>query len=297
MQRTRRIIAMLPRGLQAAIEEQAASRRDLYATVSEVRLRAGRFASLTVLGENIPLPVLLSAEELGELLTAFCGGSLYAHRETIAEGFLDLGEGVRCGISGTAVREGGRIVGVREPTGLVLRFPHTVRTAAEEAERLFRASGCGGLLIFSRPGVGKTTLLCDLARRLSSGDGGMRTVLVDSRGELSGGDYGRTALLDILVGYPKPIGIEIATRSLSPEVLMVDEIGSQREAEAILSVAGCGVPLVATAHADSPAELCRRTAIRPLLRAHLFATLLGLTREGSAIRATAYTPSSFLTMR
>ena len=122
----------------------------------------------------------------------------------------------------------------------------------------------------------------------------MRTVLVDSRGELSGGDYGRTSLLDILIGYPKHLGIEIATRTLSPEVLMVDEIGSRREAEAILAAAGCGVPLVATAHAGSPLELCRRPAIRPLIRAGLFATLLGLSREGGTVHATSYTPSSFL---
>ncbi len=297
MRRIERVLALLPPRLQAAVTEQAASRRDLLASLSELRLRAGRLASITVSGENIPLPVTLTQDEIASLLSAFCGGSLYAHRETIAEGFLDLGEGVRCGISGTAVTEGGAIVGVREPTGLVVRFPHDVRTAGEEAERIFRASGRRGLLIFSPPGVGKTTLLCDLGRRLSSGEGGMRVALVDCRGELSGGSYGRTALVDILVGYPKHRGIEIATRVLSPEVLLVDEIGSRREAESILAVVGCGVPLVATAHAESPQDLCRRAAILPLLRAGVFENLLGLARKGGTVCATPYAPSEFLTKR
>ncbi len=288
-----RILAMLPPALRTAIEEQAASREGLYDAFSELRLRAGRLASITLSGENILLPVTLSASALSELLADFCGGSLYAHRSSITAGFLDLGGGVRCGIGGVAVVEDGRVVGLREPTSLVLRFPHTVKTAAEEAERIFYASGGRGLLVFSPPGVGKTTLLCDLARRLSTGKTPLRVALVDSRGELSGGEYGRTALLDILVGYPKAVGIEIATRVLAPEVLMVDEIGSHREAEAILSVAGCGVPLVATAHARSKEELLSRPAIRPLLRARLFASLVGLFREGQEVRSVSYTVPTF----
>lgn len=106
----------------------------------------------------------------------------------------------------------------------------------------------------------------------------MRVALVDCRGELSCGEYGRGALIDILLGYPKAVGIEQAVRTLSPEVVLVDEIGSRREAEAILDVSGCGIPLVATAHAATAGELCRRSAVRPLLRAGIFGSLLGLRR-------------------
>ena len=289
MEQTERIFAMLPLALRAEIQAQEASHPGLLRRVSELRLRAGRFSSLTADGRNIPLPVVLSGEELRTLFGEFCGGSLYAHRQSIAEGYLDLGGGVRCGIGGTAVVEEGAVVGVREPTSLVLRFPHSVRGAGEVAEAVFRSSGRRGLLVFSPPGVGKTTLLRDLARRLSGGEAPMRVALVDSRGELSGEEYGRTALLDILVGYPKAYGIELATRVLSPEVLLVDEVGSLAEARAILSVAGCGVPLVATAHAASVEELISRPALLPLLRAHLFASLVGLSREGGTVRAVSYT--------
>ena len=158
--------------------------------------------------------------------------------------------------------------------------------AGAVAEEVFRGLSGRGLLVFSVPGVGKTTLLRDLGRRLAVGRPPMRVAMVDSRGELSGGDYGRSALLDILVGYPKPTGIEQAVRTLSPEVLLVDEIGSRREAEAILAVSGSGVPLVATAHAATARELARRPAILPLLRADLFGALIALTREGDGVLAT-----------
>ncbi len=266
-----------------AIEAQAGSRRELYGRLSEIRLRAGRFASLTVAGENLMLPATLTEGELSSLLTAFCDGSLYAHRETLAEGYLDLGGGIRCGVCGRAVREGGRVVGVRDVTSLVLRLPHPVPTAGEHAEQIFRSLGGRGLLIYSPPGVGKTTLLRDLGRRLACGRPPMRVAVIDSRGELSGGEYGRGARVDLLVGYPKATGLELAVRTLSPEVILLDEIGSRREAEAILAASGCGIPLVATAHAATARELAHRPAIRPLLRAGLFGRLIGLYREGGEV--------------
>ena len=273
-----RLEALLPPTVRLAMEEALRLRPSLAESLSEVRLRADRYASLTAGGRNYPLPVLLTAEELGKLLVAFCRGSLYAFRDSLAEGYLDLGGGIRCGVSGRAVLEGGRVKGVVDVTSLVLRLPRAVRGAGEEAYRLFCSSGGGGMLIYSPPGVGKTTLLRDLCRLLSTGEGARRVAVVDSRGELADG-YGRNALVDVLTGYPKAVAIELAVRTLSPEVVAVDEIGSRREAEAILAVAGCGVPLIATAHARTLAEVLARPAVKALVRAGIFSLAVGLTRE------------------
>ncbi len=277
-----RLSALLPRRVVGAMEDALRLRPALADTLSEVRLRADRYASLTAGGRNYPLPVLLSAEELSGLLVAFCRGSLYAYRESLSEGYVDLGGGIRCGVSGRAVLEGGRIKGVTDVTSLVLRLPREVRGAGDGAYNLFLGVGGGGMLIFSPPGVGKTTLLRDLCRLLSTGEGARRVAVVDSRGELSGG-YPQSALIDVLVGYPKAIAIELAVRTLSPEVVAVDEIGSRREAEAVLAVAGCGVPLIATTHASSLREALARPAVRPLVRAGLFPLAVGLTREGGRV--------------
>ena len=274
----------LPPALAAEIEA-IARREDLYTHLNEIRLRAFRCASLVVAGRNRPLSTVLSQEELSALLVACCRGSVYAYRDSLAEGYLDLGGGVRVGVAGRALTEEGRVTGVVDITSLVFRIPTSVYGAADEAYRAFCEAGRqGGLLIFSPPGVGKTTLLRDLCRQLSTGKEALRVAIVDSRGELSSLEYGHGALIDILAGYPKAAAIELAVRTLSPEVIVVDELGSRREVEAILGVAASGVPLVASVHGACLTEVLARPALRPLFAAGTFSVALGLTRrEGRVI--------------
>ena len=104
---------------------------------------------------------------------------------------------------------------------------------------------------------------------------------MDSRGELDCGQLPRGALVDILTDYPKAKGIELAVRTLAPELVICDEIGSAADAEAILSVQYAGVPLVASAHGDSPAAFARGSPIGELLSRGVFKILLGIERMPS----------------
>ena len=193
--------------------------------------------------------------------------------------------GMRVGVVGEAVCEGERVVGLARPDSLCIRIPHAVRGAGEEARELFLSlGGRSGLLVYSPPGVGKTTLLSDLARSLGSGDGGHTVALIDTRGELYPQDAPPTARIDCLAGYPIAEGILQATRVLSPSVIICDEIGREEEADAMLAVAGAGVPLIASAHAGRWEELYQRPPIRRLLAAGIFSALLGIRREREEYR-------------
>ena len=110
----------------------------------------------------------------------------------------------------------------------------------------------------------------------------MRVAVVDSRGELCPTSE-QTALrrkctVDVLSGYPRPKGIEIAVRTLNAEVAVCDELGDVDEGKAVLAVQNCGVPLLATAHGRALEELLTRPGIRMLHDAGVFAFYVGVAR-------------------
>lgn len=252
-------------------------RRVARSPIEEIRLRAERCATLTVAGENLRLQTVLRGDELAELVTRFCGGSLYAHRDAIAQGFLSLPEGIRVGVCGRAAVENGRVVGIYDVTGLNIRLPCRVHRYGAEICRLLQVSG-ESVLIYAPPGEGKTTLLRGVAARMASGDRPRRVVVIDTRGELGFALEDPQLCLDVLLGYPRGLGIEIAARTMNAQLILCDEIGDPAEAEAILGAQNCGVPFVATAHGDHVAGLLRRTGIRRLHEARAFAYYVGIRR-------------------
>ena len=276
------VFPAFPSRLIRAIEMLAESQRGLIDRISELRVRAGRIASLTVEGKNLPLSVVLDESELSDALLCFCHGSLYAYTETLAQGYLSIGGGCRVGVAGRAVLEGERVSSVREVRSLSVRIARRIVGAERVAYRALAARGFSvGMLVYSRPGIGKTTLLRELTGRLSVGREARRVAVIDSRGELDGGNLPRGALVDVLTDYPKAAGIELAVRTLSPELLVCDEIGSLSDVEAILSVQYAGVPLIASAHGDSLAAFARGSPISRLLSRGVFDLLLGIERTAS----------------
>lgn len=269
--------------LEACLSQLPGGRSDK--ELEELRLRAGRYVTLTVGGENLTTPLRLDDRDLSDILSALCGGSLYAYSQDIAQGFLTLPDGIRVGVAGRAALENGQVLGLREITGLCIRLPHRHRAVgASLARRLrdsLRAGSPSGLLLYGAPGIGKTTLLRGIATELASPPQPLRTVLVDTRAELCYDTTDPSLCLDVLVGYPRALGVEIATRTLSAQVILCDEIGDCAEAMALTAAHHGGVPLVASAHAATVSELLRRTGMRLFHEARLFSAYIGLTRDGA----------------
>ena len=268
----------LPERVRADIEQAAKELK----RIEEMRFHCGRRTTLTSMGRNIPTAAVLSRNEMERLLTRLCGGSVYAFRDTIAEGYINPGGGVRVGVCGRAALSGGKISGVYEIDTLVIRIPHRSPPLGREIVGLIKEMNfTRGVLIYSPPGVGKTTHLRSLAIMLSSGNEAKRVSVIDTRGELAFALDSPALCLDLLSDYPKHTGISIASRTLGSEVIICDEIGSRAEAEAIREAHNCGVPLIATAHAASVRELLGRIGIGILHRAGCFGAYVGLSRRGS----------------
>ena len=275
----RAVSAVLPPPLLAEIEEVSGGFLP-DTVIEEVRLRRGRNASLTVSGENVRLSSVLDGTAMERILFAMCEGSLYAHAETLKAGYLVLRGGVRVGVSGRAVLSEGRVTGIDEFNAFCIRIPRDApRVGVPVCALLRRFALTKGVLVYAPPGVGKTTLLRAVAKEMAGGFSPLRVAVVDTRGELGTFLGGQSLLIDVLSGYPRGLGVSIATRTLSPQLIVCDEIGDMREAEELVGAHCGGVPLLASAHAVDARELLSRPALRLLHTARCFGAYVGISRK------------------
>ncbi|MBQ7338201.1 MAG: AAA family ATPase [Clostridia bacterium] len=267
---------ILPWELQAVLRAVKCRR------VEEIHLRVGSLCSVTdEKGRNLPLDIAWSRAMMDDLVRALCDGSRYTLSHCIDRGYICPGGGVRvglCGLAGSRMGEGEEMCVKRIDT-VCIRLPGHFSAVGQGIVERVRGCLPRGVLFFSPPGVGKTTLIRALATMLSSGDSPLRTVLVDTRRELDDGSFTACRCLDILSGYPKGEGIEIAVRSLGAQVILCDELGAA-ETRAVLSATLYGVPLIATAHALHVRQLLCRPEIKLLRSAGTFAAYIGLARAG-----------------
>ena len=256
------------------------SRKEIRENIEEIRLRCGKMASITVSGGNIMLDTVVTRLEIDAIMQELCDGSLYAHGEEICKGYITLENGVRVGICGRAAVDGDKVIGIYSVSGLNFRIPaRHERVGLAVADIFSSVRSDGGVLVYSPPRIGKTTLLRNVAQRLASGAKPLRTAVVDTRGELAPFLDSQRLCIDILSGYPKPVGIEIAARTLSAEVIICDEIGDIAEAKAIVEAQNNGVPFIASAHAGAISSLLLRPQIRMLHEARVFGKYVGIARR------------------
>ncbi len=277
------VLSYLPSAISEEILRLLKGRREGNEGLQEIRIRAEGRCSILYLGEKIPLFASLTKIETEALVNALCEGALYAHRDTLASGYITMRGGVRVGICGYARYEGGRLVGVSELRSLVFRIPGGGCDVAEELYSAF-SEVRRGMLIYSPPGIGKTTALRSLAESVGGGSTPRRVCVVDERCEFSEEDY-TNCEVDILKGYSRRAGIEIATRTMSAEVIMIDEIGAD-DAEPIRDVLRCGIPIVATAHAADYEEIKNKPSLARLLSSGAFDVFAGISLCESGYRLT-----------
>lgn len=213
-------------------------------------------------------------EDMRDIFLHICSHSVFSHENEINEGFVTAANGCRIGLCGTAVTENGKIKNIKDFSSLVFRIPREKNGCADN---LFRKGidFSKGVLIVGEPSSGKTTLLRDICRSLASGvhTDAKRIAVLDERCEISGNfDIGAGA--DILKGYPKSYGFTMALRTLSPEIIVCDEL-SDKDLESAKHSFFCGVPVISTIH-GSEKDLKSRKALREILEYGGFETIVFL---------------------
>ena len=238
---------ILPRRVREKLAEQDLSH------VQEIRLRCGQVVLLKMGDGQIQMvSERLSASDLRETVSLLSAYSLYAFEEELRQGYLTIEGGHRVGFCGKAVMEAGEIRTLKQINALNIRIAREQIGWAEQfLPYLMDGEKFLHTLIISPPGCGKTTLLRDIIRCLSEK---MMTVgVVDERGEIAPLRDGMPQMeigpcTDVLEGCPKAKGMVLLLRSMSPDIIAVDELGRKEDAEAVQEVLRCGVKLIATAH-------------------------------------------------
>lgn len=289
---------------------------DIKARVQEIRLRAGRPVMLSlpegpafVTQSGTPAFILRTGllcaqkENIEEAFRLICDCSVHSHQREIRNGFVTLRGGHRAGICGTAVTEGDAVSNIRDISSISLRVARDIVGAADEtAKALICGGNITGSLIFGPPGCGKTTVLRDLARKLSTGANIgrlLRVAIIDERGEIAATFQGQPQndlgpCCDVLDGYPKGEGIMQAVRCLSPDVIICDEIGGEDDEKAVELSLNAGVTVIASAHAGSFGELIARPQMARLIASGAFKKAVRLAgRENPGTVAGVYGEECF----
>ena len=244
----------------------------------EIRLRNGLPLALTVGGKPLFVTgsgnmceyitkdlLIVTKSDIQESFMLLCKRSVFAHSAELKEGYIVMDNGHRAGICGTITEDGH----LRDVSSINIRIAHEVLGCADNIIKEF---DMGGFLIAGPPGSGKTTLLRDFIRQLSSGVWGkyLKLSVIDSRGELSGSSFGNCANTlgentDILIIKDKALGVEIAVRTLFPDIVAFDEIGSFTELNKVSESFNAGVSVLTTAHAGSVQDLLSRSITKSLI--------------------------------
>ena len=251
----------------------------------EIRLRVGRAPSLVNGGKEIAFTEEHADEEiLRRILEKATGASLHAAAPALSEGYLSY-RGVRVGVCGTAVIRDGNLSGFRSISSLAIRVPRECRGICDKLIGEMCSDGFSNTLVIGRPGDGKTTVLREMIRLLSTRE--YRIGIADERNELAAADgaYAQFDLgpcSDYLTGVSKAEAAMMLLRGMNPQILAMDEVTQQDDLEALYQVCGCGVGLLASAHGSSLRELRGRKLYRDLLEQGLFTFALQINRHGAA---------------
>ncbi len=223
---------------------------------------------------------IVSNNDIEESFHCVCGYSVHTHQSNICKGYITVEGGHRVGITGLAVCDGEKINAIREVSSMNIRISKEYKGISEELFSSLKRFNNKSIMIAGPPLSGKSTVLRDLVRIFSDEAGGYyRNVIIDERGEIAacsngvpGNDVGISS--DILSSYPKKDAVLIALRSMGPDNIFIDEIGSVEEALAIEEGLNSGVNFILTVHASSREDLLRRPQIKRLLDTEAFGAIV-----------------------
>lgn len=255
--------------------------KNIKSTIEEIRIRVNLPVIIKTSYEEVVLKYIVTIDDITKILQKICENSLYAYQKQISNGYITIRGGNRVGVVGSGVIKDDEIVNLNYISGMNFRMSRQVFGCSDSViEDIINRekNSIYNTLIISSPGMGKTTLLKDIIKKVSDGISGFKGLtisVIDERGEIAAmykgiaqNDLGiRT---DVLDNVPKSIGMKMAIRSMAPQIIVADEIGNQYDVESIKYAVRCGVKGIFTAHAGSMEELKQNPELKVLVNEKFF---------------------------
>lgn len=279
----RRLVPLSSKLFKTAMEIRLRVNRPLAIVCSDITYfvtKHGGLSNKAIQGSML----LVSRSDITDTFHNICNYSVYSRQNEIINGFVTMHGGHRAGICGTAVCSNGSLSNIRDISSINIRIAREHRGCSKALAQLI-GSAEGGALICGAPCSGKTTVLRDYSRYLST-ELCKNVALIDERGELAGTAMGvyqnDIGFCDVYDGYKKSEGMMHALRSMAPDVIICDEIGSDDDTMAIEHALNCGVSVIATVHSANVNELKRKYGIQKLLSLNAFSKIVFLKGKSNA---------------
>ena len=245
-------------------------------TIQEIRIKVGKPIILILSNEEKVLNYVTTNDEVKGILVKISNYSLYAYEEEIKQGYITIKGGPRVGIAGECVISNGEIKTIKNISSLNIRISKAVVGSAKKIMPIITGGDrIYNTLIVSPPKCGKTTILRDIAKNISNGVyslglKGKKVVIIDERSEVAACYNGVPQMdvgirTDVLDNCLKKTGMIMAIRSLSPDVLICDEIGTLGEVEALNMAFNSGVNIVVTVHGFDIEDIYSRKVFKELI--------------------------------
>lgn len=280
------VLALLP----STISERILSLpQEVLDTTEEIRVRTNRVLEVTARGKPCFLPYTVTPEDSEQLINKLSHHSFYTLEEELKRGYITIDGGHRVGLAGKVILEAGAVKGIRHLSSFNIRIARQKIGIAQPLLPFVYSGTWKHTMIIGSPQTGKTTLLRDLARIISTGDRDRnippyKVGIVDERSEIAGCVNGVPQLLfgprvDVLDACPKAEGMMMLIRSMSPDVLIIDEIGRVEDGLAIQEAVNAGITLMMTTHGASLEEVRKRPVIREIIELQSIERFIELNRE------------------
>lgn len=267
----------------------------LGSAAQEIRLRLNRSVCVvcpdvtyfvTKSGGLVSTPIsdcmlTVTKSDIADTFHNICNYSVYTRQNEIVNGFITMQGGHRAGICGTAVINNDKITNIRDISSINVRIAREHKDCAKSlVASLMKLQG--GILVCGAPCSGKTTILRDMARLIST-ENNKNVALIDERGEFAGTSAGKfqndIGMCDVYDSYIKSEAMLQAIRSMAPDIIICDEIGSDDDIAAVEHSVNCGVRVIASVHASSEKELKSKSNIKRLAYTGAFSTAVFLSNK------------------